>query len=78
MDDCIILSWDLRLSRTEMRTRRTKTPLARYYEQLRQSIVENGNYAEALLQTAHSVYTVDLTNDRLESVFIIRNQKNYF
>lgn len=46
-----------------------KHRLARYYEQLRQSIVENGNYAEALLQTAHSVYTVDLTNDRLESVF---------
>ena len=46
-----------------------KHRLARYYEQLRQSIVENGNYAEALLQTAHSVYTVDLTNDRLESAF---------
>lgn len=43
--------------------------LTRYYEQLRQSIVENGNYAEALLQTAHAVYTVDLTNDRLERVF---------
>ena len=46
-----------------------KHRLARYYEQLRQSIVENGNYAEALLQTAYSVYTVDLTNDRLESAF---------
>lgn len=46
-----------------------KHRLARYYEQLRQSIVENGNYAEALLQTAHSVYTVDLTNDRMESAF---------
>lgn len=46
-----------------------KQSLTRYYEQLRQSIVENGNYAEALLQTAHAVYTVDLTNDRLERVF---------
>ena len=46
-----------------------KRRLTRYYEQLRQSIVENGNYAEALLQTAYSVHTVDLTNDRLESVF---------
>lgn len=56
-----------------------KHRLARYYEQLRQSIVENGNYAEALLQTAHSVYTVDLTNDRLESVFYhTKSKKNYF
>ena len=46
-----------------------KQSLTRYYEQLRQSIVENGNYAEALLQTAHAVYAVDLTNDRLERVF---------
>ena len=46
-----------------------KARLDRYYEQLKQSIVENGNYAEALLQTAHAVYTVDLTNDRLESVY---------
>ena len=46
-----------------------KARLTHYYEQLRQSIVENKNYAEALLQTAHSVYTVDLTNDRLESIF---------
>lgn len=52
-----------------------KHRLARYYEQLRQSIVENGNYAEALLQTAHSVYTVDLTNDRLESAFYHTKQK---
>lgn len=56
-----------------------KHRLARYYEQLRQSIVENGNYAEALLQTAHSVYTVDLTNDRLESAFYhTKSKKNYF
>lgn len=46
-----------------------KMRLNRYYEQLKQSIVENGNYAEALLQTANAVYTVDLTNDRLESVY---------
>ena len=46
-----------------------KTRLNRYYEQLKQSIVENENYAEALLQTANAVYTVDLTNDRLENVY---------
>ena len=46
-----------------------KTRLNRYYEQLKQSIVENKNYAEALLQTANVVYTVDLTNDKLENVY---------
>ena len=46
-----------------------KTRLNRYYEQLKQSIVENENYAEALLQTANVVYTVDLTNDKLENVY---------
>ena len=45
------------------------TRLNRYYEQLKQSIVENENYAEALLQTANAVYTVDLTNDKLENVY---------
>ncbi len=53
-----------------MKTRRDeKTRLNRYYEQLKQSIVENENYAEALLQTANAVYTVDLTNDKLENVY---------
>ena len=46
-----------------------RTRLNRYYEQLKQSIVENENYAEALLQTANAVYTVDLTNDKLENVY---------
>ena len=46
-----------------------KNRLNRYYEQLKQSIVENENYAEALLQTANAVYTVDLTNDKLENVY---------
>ena len=46
-----------------------RTRLNRYYEQLKQSIVENENYAEALLQTANVVYTVDLTNDKLENVY---------
>ena len=46
-----------------------RTRLNRYYEQLKQSIVENENYAEALLQTANAVYTVDLTNDKMENVY---------
>ena len=54
-----------------------KMRLNRYYEQLKQSIVENGNYAEALLQTANAVYTVDLTNDRLESVYYNISAKEF-
>ena len=54
-----------------------KMRLNRYYEQLKQSIVENGNYAEALLQTANAVYTVDLTNDRLESVYYNTSAKEF-
>ena len=46
-----------------------KLQLTRYYEQLRQSIVESGNYADALIDAADAVYTVDLTHDRLEKIF---------
>ena len=46
-----------------------KARLTRYYEQLRQSIVENGNYADALLETAEAGYMVNLTDDRMEQVF---------
>ena len=46
-----------------------KARLTRYYEQLRQSIVENGNYADALLETAEAGYMVNLTEDRMEQAF---------
>lgn len=46
-----------------------KVRLTRYYEQLRQSIVENSNYADALLETAEAGYMVNLTEDRMEQVF---------
>ena len=65
----IISFWDLNHSRINENTADEKTRLNRYYEQLKQSIVENENYAEALLQTANAVYTVDLTNDKLENVY---------
>lgn len=48
-----------------------KLQLTQYYEQLKQTILENGNYVEALLDTAEAVYTVDFTHDRLENIFII-------
>ena len=46
-----------------------KLQLTQYYEQLKQAILENGNYVEALLDTAEAVYTVDFTHDRLEKIF---------
>lgn len=36
---------------------------------MKQAILENGNYVEALLDTAEAVYTVDFTHDRLEKIF---------
>lgn len=39
---------------------------------MKQAILENGNYVEALLDTAEAVYTVDFTHDRLEKIFIIQ------
>lgn len=47
-----------------------KQQLSRYYDQLKQSILENsGGYVDALLDSAQAAYSVDLTNDRLEQVF---------
>ena len=45
-----------------------KIQLARYYEDLKQSILENGNYVDALMETANAIFTVDLTNDCLENI----------
>lgn len=46
-----------------------KKQLMQYYEQMTQSILENGNYIEALMDTAKGVYTVNFSEDRLEKVF---------
>lgn len=46
-----------------------KQQLTQYYEQLKQSIIENSSYVDALLDAAQAVYSVDLTNDRLEKSF---------
>lgn len=46
-----------------------RVQLTRYYEQMKQSILENGNYVDAMLETAEAVYTVNLTEDRLEKIF---------
>ena len=48
-----------------------KQQLSRYYDQLRQSILENsGGYVDALLDSAQAAYSVNLTNDRVEQVFL--------
>lgn len=43
--------------------------LTQYYDQMKQSILENGKYVDALLETAEAVYTVNLTDDKLEAVY---------
>ena len=49
--------------------------LEQYYEQMKQSILENSNYIEALLETAEALYTVNLTQDRLEQIFHHRKKE---
>ena len=46
-----------------------RMPLTQYYEQVKQSILESGDYIDALMQMAEAVYTVDLTHDRVENIF---------
>lgn len=36
---------------------------------MKQSILENENYVDALMDEAEAVYTVDLTHDCLEKIF---------
>ena len=43
-----------------------KKELIRYYEQLKQSILENDSYVDALLELSDMIYTVNLTKDTLE------------
>lgn len=43
-----------------------KKQLTLYYEQLKQSILENDSYVDALLDVADCIYTVNLTKDVLE------------
>lgn len=50
-----------------------KDQLARYYDQMKQQIMENGDYMDALMETAQAVYTVDLTNDVLDKMFFHDN-----
>lgn len=53
-----------------------KWQLMLFYEQLKQSILENGNYVDALLETATTVYSVNITEDRIEQNFIRKEQSH--
>ena len=53
-----------------------KWQLMLFYEQLKQSILENGNYVDALLETATTVYSVNITEDRVEQNFIRKEQSH--
>ena len=46
-----------------------KQQLTQYYEQLKQSILENDSYVDAMLETADAVYSVNLTDDLVERDF---------
>ena len=50
-------------------SRDEKQQLSRYYDQMRQSLIENSSYVDALLDSAQASYSVDLTDNLLEKVF---------
>ena len=52
-----------------------KLQLTQYYEQLKQSILENDSYVDALLETADAIYSVNLTSNTLERHFFKHDQK---
>ena len=53
-----------------------KIQLEQYYEQMKQSILENSNYVEALLETAEALHTVNLTEDCLERTFYYKKKED--
>lgn len=46
-----------------------KAQLQQYYDHLKQSLLENENYIDALMHMSQSIYTVNLTDDKLEGIF---------
>lgn len=48
----------------------------RYYDQLKQSILENANYIEALMNMAQSIFSVNLTQNQIDGIFDEYMQKN--
>ena len=52
-----------------------KEALSLYYEQLKQSILENDSYVDAMLDMADCIYMVDLTHDRLERDIVLTGKE---
>ena len=53
-----------------------KKRLMRYYDQLKQSILENANYIEALMNMAQSIFSVNLTQNQIDGIYDEYMQKN--
>lgn len=53
-----------------------KKQLMRYYDQLKQSILENANYIEALINMAQSIFSVNLTQNQIDGIYDEYMQKN--
>lgn len=53
-----------------------KKQLMRYYVQLKQSILENANYIEALMNMAQSIFSVNLTENQIDGIYDKYMQKN--
>ena len=53
-----------------------KEQLTLYYEQLKQSILENDSYVDALLELSDACYTVNLTKDLLEKNIVITGKNS--
>lgn len=55
-----------------------KEALSLYYEQLKQSILENDSYVDAMLDMADCIYMVDLTHDRLERSIVLPGKEEAY
>ncbi|WP_418777097.1 ATP-binding protein [Holdemanella biformis] len=53
-----------------------KKQLMRYYDQLKQSILENANYIEALMNMVQSIFSVNLTQNQIDGIYDEYMQKN--
>lgn len=53
-----------------------KKQLMRYYDQLKQCILENANYIEALMNMAQSIFSVNLTQNQIDGIYDKYMQKN--
>ncbi len=51
-----------------------KEQLQLYYEQLKQSILENDSYVDAMLALSDTIYTVNLTKDLLEKNIVLKGK----